>query len=33
LYESVSAGPYVALLIASLLTPVLDRWFEPWPLV
>ncbi len=33
LYESVSAGPYVALLIASLLTPVLDRLFEPWPLV
>lgn len=29
LYMSVSLGPYVALLIASLLTPALDRWFKP----
>ena len=33
LYVSVSAGPYLALFAASLLTPVLDRWFRPTPLV
>ncbi len=32
LYLSVSYGPYVALLLVSLLTPWLDRWFasRPW---
>ncbi|HWE01036.1 MAG TPA: RnfABCDGE type electron transport complex subunit D [Tepidisphaeraceae bacterium] len=29
LYMSVSIGPYLALLIASLMTPALDMWFRP----
>jgi len=29
LYMSVAVGPYVALLLASLLTPALDLWFRP----
>ena len=33
LYASVSFGPYLALLIASLTTRTLDRWFKPRPLV
>ena len=33
LYVSVSVGPYLALFAASLLTPLLDRWFRPRPLV
>lgn len=33
LYVSVSYGPYLALLIVSLLTPELDRWFGVKPLV
>ena len=33
LYVSVSWGPYAALLVAGLLTPVADRLFEPRPLV
>jgi electron transport complex protein RnfD len=33
LYLSVSFGAYVALVIASPLTPVLDRWLRPRPLV
>lgn len=33
LYVSVDFGPYVALLIASLLTPTLDWMFRPRPLV
>jgi Na+-translocating ferredoxin:NAD+ oxidoreductase RnfD subunit len=33
LYLSVSYGAYVALLLASPLTPLLDRWFKPRPLV
>ena len=33
LYVSVSVGPYLALFAASLLTPLLDRWFRPMPLV
>jgi Na+-translocating ferredoxin:NAD+ oxidoreductase RnfD subunit len=33
LYMGVSVGPYVALLLASLLTPALDLWFRPRPLV
>lgn len=33
LYVSVSFGPYLALLLASLLTPSLDLWFRPRPLV
>ena len=33
LYASVSYGPYLALLLASLLTPGLDRLFSPSPLV
>jgi Na+-translocating ferredoxin:NAD+ oxidoreductase RnfD subunit len=33
LYMSVSVGPYLALLLASLLTPALDMWFRPRPLV
>ncbi len=33
LYMSVSHGPYIALLLASLLTPFLDRAFGPRPLV
>ena len=32
LYVSVSYGPYLALLIVSLLTPELDRWFGVRPL-
>jgi Na+-translocating ferredoxin:NAD+ oxidoreductase RnfD subunit len=33
LYVSISYGPYLALLIVSLLTPLLDRLFRPHPLV
>jgi Na+-translocating ferredoxin:NAD+ oxidoreductase RnfD subunit len=33
LYASVSYGPYMALLIASLLTPWFDKWLRPKPLV
>jgi electron transport complex protein RnfD len=33
LYLSVSYGPYMALLLASLLTPMLDRIYRPRPLV
>lgn len=33
LYHSVSYGPYVAMLLASMITPTLDRWFPPKPLV
>jgi electron transport complex protein RnfD len=33
LYLSVSYGPYMALLVASLLTPLLDRFYRPKPLV
>ncbi|HXE55034.1 MAG TPA: RnfABCDGE type electron transport complex subunit D [Tepidisphaeraceae bacterium] len=33
LYVSVPVGPYVALLIASLLSPELDRWFKARPLI
>ena len=33
LYMSVSWGPYLALLAASLLTPLMDRWFRPRALV
>ena len=33
LYLSVSWGPYLALLAASLLTPLMDRWFRPRALV
>jgi Na+-translocating ferredoxin:NAD+ oxidoreductase RnfD subunit len=33
LYLSVSYGAYLALLLASPLTPLLDRWFKPRPLV
>lgn len=33
LYLSVSFGPYLALLVISLLTPQLDRWFRAKPLV
>jgi hypothetical protein len=33
LYVSVSYGPYLALLIISLLTPTLDRLFRQHPLV
>jgi electron transport complex protein RnfD len=33
LYASVSFGPYLALLLVSLLTPVMDRVFRPRPLV
>jgi Na+-translocating ferredoxin:NAD+ oxidoreductase RnfD subunit len=33
LYASVSIGPYLALLAASLLTPWLDRPFRPRTLV
>jgi len=28
-----SVGPYLALFAASLLSPMLDRWFRPDPLV
>jgi Na+-translocating ferredoxin:NAD+ oxidoreductase RnfD subunit len=33
LYMSVSFGPYLALVIASPFTPLLDRWLRPRPLV
>lgn len=33
LYASVSVGPYLALLLVSLLTPAMDRFFGPRPLV
>lgn len=33
LYVSVSLGPYIALLVVSLMTPELDRWFKARPLV
>lgn len=33
LYFTVAEGPYLALLIISLLTPTLDKWFRPRPLV
>jgi hypothetical protein len=33
LYVSVTMGPYLAVFAASLLTPLLDRWFTPRPLV
>jgi Na+-translocating ferredoxin:NAD+ oxidoreductase RnfD subunit len=33
LYVSVTMGPYLAVFAASLLTPLLDRWFTPKPLV
>jgi Na+-translocating ferredoxin:NAD+ oxidoreductase RnfD subunit len=33
LYVSVSYGPYLALLIISLLTPELDKWFRVKPLI
>ena len=33
LYLDVSQGPYLALLIGGLLTPLLDRLFKPRPLV
>ncbi len=33
LYASVSFGPYLALLLVSLLTPLMDRFFRPRPLV
>ncbi len=33
LYVSVGYGPYLALLLASLLAPTLDTWFRPRPLV
>ena len=33
LYVSVSEGPYLAVFAASLLTPLLDRWLTPRPLV
>jgi Na+-translocating ferredoxin:NAD+ oxidoreductase RnfD subunit len=33
LYLSVSFGPYLALVLASPLTPLLDRWVRPRPLV
>ena len=33
LYVSVSMGPYLAVFAASLLTPLLDRWLSPRPLV
>jgi Na+-translocating ferredoxin:NAD+ oxidoreductase RnfD subunit len=33
LYVSVDFGPYVALLVASLLTPTLDWMFRPRPLI
>jgi electron transport complex protein RnfD len=32
-YVSVSIGPYIALLVASLLTPTFDRFFRPRTLV
>lgn len=33
LYLSVSFGPYLAIVLASPLTPLLDRWVRPRPLV
>jgi Na+-translocating ferredoxin:NAD+ oxidoreductase RnfD subunit len=33
LYISVSMGPYLAVFAASLMTPLLDRWLTPKPLV
>jgi Na+-translocating ferredoxin:NAD+ oxidoreductase RnfD subunit len=33
LYISATVGPYVALMIVSLLTPTLDRWLRPRTLV
>jgi hypothetical protein len=33
LYLDVSYGPYLALLVVGLLTPLLDRIFLPRPLV
>jgi Na+-translocating ferredoxin:NAD+ oxidoreductase RnfD subunit len=33
LYVSISYGPYLALLIISLITPACDRVFKPHPLV
>ena len=33
LYLSVSFGPYVAVILASPFTPLLDRWVRPRPLV
>jgi Na+-translocating ferredoxin:NAD+ oxidoreductase RnfD subunit len=33
LFMGASFGPYLALLLASLLTPAMDRWFSPRPLV
>ena len=33
LYMSVSFGPYIALLLASLLTPLMDWWFRARPLI
>jgi hypothetical protein len=33
LYASVSFGPYLALLLVSLLTPTFDKWFHPRTLV
>ena len=33
LYVSVAVGPYLGLMVASLASPVFDRWFKPRPLV
>lgn len=33
LYLDVSYGPYLALLMIGLFTPILDRWFKPRPLL
>lgn len=33
LYFTVAEGPYLALLLVSLLTPTLEKWFRPRPLV
>ncbi len=33
LYVAVSFGAYLALLIASLVTPTFDKWFRPQPLI
>jgi len=32
-YVSISVGPFVALLVGSLLTPYLDRLLRPKPLI
>jgi hypothetical protein len=32
LYVSVAWGPYLALLVVGLLTPISDRMFQPRPL-